>query len=290
MRVFFLTIFFLLLSLPAQAASIFFKSTDNQLFPGHNLTLKLMIDSQGQVLNAFEGEVVFPDKALELLDVQDNNSLVNFWVEKPELMDPGKIKFSGITPGGFSGQAELFKIIFKAKSEAQAFVKIENSHIFLNDGQGTEALLSAENFYFEVSDEFDDPEVISVGIRDIVEPEIFQPYITKMPDIYGDKYVLIFYTQDKGSGIDHYEVREGYGVFKKAISPYVLKNQNLSSDIVIKAVDRSGNERRITIKAPQPGSYYENYQFFAIIIGLAILLIILRRVLWKKPKQKQKKL
>lgn len=71
-------------------------------------------------------------------------------------------------------------------------------------------------------------------------------WINKMfsdPAIFDGKYFLVFATQDKGSGISHYEVCEG-GKRKCAIaeSPYLLQNQKLNQKIFVKAVDKNGNE------------------------------------------------
>jgi len=57
------------------------------------------------------------------------------------------------------------------------------------------------------------------------------------------KYFLVFSTQDKGSGVDHYEVREGrFGGFSEVSSPYILKYQSLDKKIFVKAIDKFGNE------------------------------------------------
>src|SRR3989344_4170585 len=54
-------------------------------------------------LNAIEGQLEFPEAKLTVIDIRDGGSVINFWVQKPGLISPGVISFSGITPGGFSG-------------------------------------------------------------------------------------------------------------------------------------------------------------------------------------------
>jgi len=64
-------------------------------------------------------------------------------------------------------------------------------------------------------------------------PESFTPFVEQSPVLFDGKAVLVFVTQDKLSGIDHYEVAEakpaflgdGDLVWENAVSPYVLKDQ-----------------------------------------------------------------
>lgn len=53
-------------------------------------------------------------------------------------------------------------------------------------------------------------------------PEVFDLMITQIPDIAGDQYLLVFLTQDKGTGVAYYEIKEGTGGWQLAVSPHVL--------------------------------------------------------------------
>ena len=125
---------------------------------------------------------------------------------------------------------------------------------------------------------------ILVSKEDKDQPEEFKPEIAQSPEMFEGKYFLVFATQDKGSGIDHYEVCEGSK--KKCViaeSPYLLQNQELNQEIFVKAVDKSGNERVVTIPAQKPLPWYKNYFVIAIlIIGLIIAGAILRKILWQR--------
>ena len=65
--------------------------------------------------------------------------------------------------------------------------------------------------------------------------------------MFEGKWFVVFNTQDKQSGIDHFEVQENRGAkpdytkWKTAVSPYLLEDQDLKSYIFIKAVDKAGN-------------------------------------------------
>ena len=93
--------------------------------------------------------------------------------------------------------------------------------------------------------------------------------IVSDPTIFGGKHFLVFATQDKGSGIDHYEVREvWWGWFRIAESPYLLQNQRLDTKITLKAIDKNGNERTSTVKAVYSMKWYEHYSLWGIIVAL----------------------
>ncbi len=86
-----------------------------------------------------------------------------------------------------------------------------------------------------------EPQHITIA-SDTQPPLPFEPKLVSDPAIHGGKYVLIFLTTDLESGIDHYEVKEGLLRWERAESPYLLPQQHLPKIILVKAVDRAGNE------------------------------------------------
>ena len=79
-----------------------------------------------------------------------------------------------------------------------------------------------------------------VGASTDTEPPLpFTPKLERDPNLDGGKYVVIFNTEDKDSGIDHYEVKDGSGPWVVAESPYVLKDQSVSGDITTPKPRRS---------------------------------------------------
>jgi len=116
-------------------------------------------------------------------------------------------------------------------------------------------------------------------------PEDFTPVTASDPNIFGGKYFVSFATQDKGSGIDHYEISEGNkNSFVRVDSPYLLKNQVLDESIYIKAIDRAGNERVVEIPAAHLAQWKKDLIIFAILM-LLIAIVMFRKKLWKKDIQ-----
>jgi len=122
---------------------------------------------------------------------------------------------------------------------------------------------------------------------DSVPPEKFKPEIGRDPAIFEGKYFLSFATVDKMSGIDHYEILETrdkkQDIWKKVESPHLLRDQSLGSKILVKAVDKAGNERISEIIPPaKPFPYW-------IIPIIIICLVIIGWIIFKIIREKKNK-
>ena len=276
------SIFYFLFSVQANAAGLFFESKNQEFAQGEEFIVNIFLDTAGESINAVEGKISFPEALLKLKEIRDGNSTINFWIERPKIKQADAIIFSGIIPGGYQGKKGfLFSAVFKAKESGGGAVEIREAKVLLNDGQGTPASLSISSFQLNIND---------VGRRyindarspDIDSPELFTPEISRDPNIFDGKWFLVFATQDKGSGIDHYKVCEKIKTTCViAESPYVLQNQNLNRKIFVKAIDKNGNER-IVVLPPKFPPWYQK-PFVDIIIGFGIvIMILLIRWLWKK--------
>lgn len=236
---------------------------------GEEFVVSVLISSSDS-LNAVEGKVVFNTNSFSVRDIRAGSSAVNFWVDKPEAVQNGEIPFSGITPGGFSGtNKQLFSFVLEPRSPGAHQIDLNDVKVLRNDGSGTSIL--AEIHGLSVSINPEQKKILESGPVDNEKPEQFWLSIAQDPNIFEGKYFLVFATQDKISGIAKYQVKEGaFGRFIDAQSPYLLKDQNLSKKIIVRAIDKSGNERLATLNSVhQP--WYLNY----IVIGISLTLISL---------------
>jgi hypothetical protein len=80
-------------------------------------------------------------------------------------------------------------------------------------------------------------------IKDRKKPEKFEILVSEDFRVFDGKKFISFFSTDKDSGVDHYEIREGKGDYKIAQSPYLLDDQNLGTVIRVRAYDFSGNYR-----------------------------------------------
>ncbi len=271
----------LFVAVPVFAAEIFLEPGKN---PGQEDQFKVDVFlSTEEQLNAIEGTLHFPPNFLELKSVDDGNSIVNFWVEHPNVIQNGNIRFSGITPGGYKGSRGLiFSITFKVLQEGKGVFDIRDARVLQNDGRGTEAKLQIIDSPFIISKKTVVFQVPVSETKDIDSPESFVPEIARDSTIFDGKWFLVFSTQDKGSGIDHYEVREGeWGWFRVSESPYLLKHQSLDRKIFVKAIDKVGNERIAILNAQHQAPWYRQYAVLVILLVMVLVGFLLKK-LWPK--------
>lgn len=257
------------------ASELGFTPPANALHAGESFTVNLWLNHSGEPVNAMEGTVVFDPRQIELKDVRDGNSIINFWVDKP-VVEPtaSRLKFAGIIPGGYEGKGLLLTLVFEARKEGPAALRLENMRLLRDDGKGTEVKVQTTGESLVIL-----PSTMAgtapVSIPEDTEPpEPFTPEVAQNPDLFDGQYFLVFATQDKSSGIDHYEVREGNDAYAVAESPYLLKSQRLDEGIYVKAVDKADHERVEFAAARNPKAWYAEvwWMLLLILVGLAIAM------------------
>ncbi len=295
--IFLLSTFYFLLSAPALAARLYFEPAGGEFPAGAPFEAVLKIDAEGEDINAIEGKIIFPADILEPEEIRDGNSVLNFWIKRPEA-ESGQIDFSGVIAGGYRGEKGLiFSMIFFPRKEGEGTVEIKSGRVLLNDGKGTPAELRITNYEFLIPT----PGGVgtpteSVGVSNLFEsdkiaPEDFKPEIAQSPEIFDGKWFLVFASQDKESGIERYEVMEKsqFGLGDKweiAESPYLLKDQQLQAYIYVRAVDKAGNGKIAVIAPRNPLKWYENPWIWGIIIIGMIMACLILRYFRKWPKFK----
>jgi hypothetical protein len=276
-------VFFALLPTTLFAAQI---STDapNAVGVGDEFAIPVLLDTQNESINALDGDLAYPHDTLQLREIRDGNSIITFWIARPS--DTGSaIHFAGIIPAGYVGNTgELVTLVFETKHSGVVHLSLIGAHALKNDGKGTAARLSLKFPSFVIKAK--GTGMIVPPLRhDTQNPENFVPSISSDPSIFGGKYFLTFATQDKASGIDHYEVAESgqfrwFGLqplaWRSATSPYELADQALQSYVYIKAVDRAGNER-IEVLSPQHPTIAACLAILVAILMGTLLLILWRR-------------
>lgn len=268
-----------------------FAISDINVSVGQNIKVDLDLNTNKENINAIEGKIIFPSSNLELSEVQYNNSIINFWIDKPEYKDGG-ILFSGITPGGFTqDNALILSLIFKVKKEGAILLQLENASALKNDGNGTKATLKNNDLKINILNNPLEQGNETFQMVDKEKPDTFTPEISHDPNLFDNKWFVVFVAQDKGSGISKYEIKESkYNIFNfskwvVAESPYVLNDQSLNSNVWIKAIDKFGNERIVKINAIKPLTWYANIDIW-FIISLVILVALTYSFLLKRFKNK----
>lgn len=262
------------------AADMFFSSAKNTFIQNEDFLVQIFLDTREAKVNAVEGAVSFPADLIELKEIRDGNSSLNFWVDRPHSVD-NNVSFSGITTGGFAGSRMfLFSLVFHAKTTGSGSINFNNIQILQNDGVGTKISTTEPPFTFTISEGSSDITPVGLAVEDVGLPENFNPLVASDPEIFEGKNFLVFSTVDKGTGIDHFEIRESPwflfglgGSYVKTESPYLLKDQMLKSKIYVKAVDKAGNFRIVKIGAQNRLGLLEQSIIIAILLFIIIFLV-----------------
>ena len=256
------------------AATVKVESDFRNFHIGDIFSIDVIVDTEGEILNAVEFDIMFPAEFLAYQDYDDGASVLNIWIDTPTLNAQKQIHLAGITPGGFvGGKEKLITFNFKVMQTGQGNVDITKANFLLHDGLGTNAAVKIQNLHLSATA---GKSAIVVNTVDDEIPESFKPEILFDADVFDGQAVLIFSTKDKGSGLDHFEVKEGiFDSYSQAVSPYLIKHQALTRKIYIKAVDKNGNERT-EIFYPQTAQSWPKHVFTIMsILMLCVLTYIL---------------
>ncbi len=316
--VLFSALVFLCIPSNANAALLYFDPAEASIFRGDTVTLGLRIDTdEDECINTVDAVITY-DEGIRAIDVSRGESILSIWVEDP-VIDETKhtITFAGGIPGGYCkralGDPSLTNVIaqivflspgFTVGAKENPSVKISvspESRVLLHDGLGTEATLRTQDSVIallstagpEGSDSWRD-EVAN----DVEPPSDFSITLTQDETAFSNKYFIVWNTQDKQSGIDHYEVMEepledlysftwgrADAPWKRVESPYVLEDQTLNSTLRVKAIDKAGNE---TISVLVPDTAIRSLSLnrmvtyglatgLTLIVLVAIVFILIRR-------------
>jgi hypothetical protein len=241
----------------------------------------IRIETGEECINAVSVTVQYDPNRLTLVDVGRGSSIITLWTETP-VIDAvrGEIQFSGGVPGGYCGRIAgdpgftnvLLELVFTgARGDAlveqfDTAIGIPRAEVLLNDGLGTPVPVATRGASLTLSSSAAQPQDEWLGTvrADTTAPELFEITLGNDPNISGGNFIA-FNTTDKQSGVDHYAVletdparfgfltwtpRAAYWVDAK--SPYVLRDQKLRSKIMVKAIDKAGNERVVEYTPPQP--------------------------------------
>jgi hypothetical protein len=240
----------------SQAAIISVDPPKGTYGPGDTFIAAIRIDTEGTCINAAHVELSYPVGIVRVVDISRGDSIFSLWPDEPKNdADKGVITFSGGIPGGYCGKISgdpgesnvLAKIVFtflKADPTSANIALLPASLVYLNDGLATKAQLSLAGATYALGKQATLPSNDWLGIlqSDTIPPEPFTVQVESTKGVFGGSYFAVFSTVDKQSGIDHYEIQEN-GIWKRISNPYKLTDQSLKNGVLLKAVDKAGNER-----------------------------------------------
>jgi hypothetical protein len=320
-----------LLFIPAffvHAATLALDPKTGSFGPGDTFVVTVRLDlAREECVNAGTVEVRYPTEWMKASAVSKGESLFSLWPSEPVVdHERGVVTFSGGIPGGYCGRVQgdpgktniLGKIVFSipgnttggevAGGPVPLLISFgQSSVVLLNDGMGTPAPLEVRaGEYVRMQKSAGAPnEWLDIVHGDTIPPDLFSATITQDPKTLQGKYFLVFATVDKQSGVHHYEVQEDdparfgmvrgvrgeHSLFINATSPYVLRDQELGSRIIVRAIDHAGNVQESllppkgdlgTMHAVTPGGKVSALWWYAlgalaVLLTASIAILIVRK-------------
>lgn len=110
---------------------------------GQTFSASVVINTQGQSINAAEGTLSFNPRELSVVSVS-KGSLFNLWTSEPSFSNTaGTVSFSGGNPAGYQGSAGVVvTVTFRVVGAGTARAAFTNGAVLANDGRGTNILSS----------------------------------------------------------------------------------------------------------------------------------------------------
>lgn len=294
-KIIILIITFVLFPIISFAATLYLEPSKGRYQSGDIFIAEVKIDTEEDCINAIEANLNYDKDILQAIDFNYGQSIITLWVKPPEInQKSGRISFSGGIPGGYCGKILgdpnptqiLVKVSFQANNKGEAKINfLDGSQVLLNDGLGTPTKITTKGAVFNILPgklEIPKNEWQKEIKKDNIPPEFFEIEIHQEPSVFNGKYFIVFFTTDKQTGIDYYKVKEGRREWKIAQNPHLLKNQKLTDEIKVKAVDKAGNERIVIIGPRYPLKWYE--QSFVWII--MVIIGITGYLIWRRFKNK----
>ena len=270
-------VFIFFINYKVEASNLSFKSASETYSIGEQFYVDVYLDTEGKIINGFEGSINFPTDFISFVRAEEGKSMISLWVEKPNLKG-NTITFSGIIPNGFAGVIDPFnlekklpglmvRLIFQTKKDGSFVISSSNSYATLNDGLGTIDNILSSQISLLIKNVFN---TIILETKNDVTPEL-SAYVTQDPNLYDNRYVIIFEAKDKGTGIKNVLIKEGNGEWKEATSPYLLEDQTRHSIITIQAINYSGSGVSINIDALP----YSKFLFKNVLVFVFVLIFVL---------------
>lgn len=310
------------------AATLYIDPGVATLNRGDSITaaVRIMPDQgAGECINAIDAVITYTDN-IQPVDVSIGKSILNVWLEQPVInKEERTITFAGGIPNGYCGRVEgdprltniVAEIVFRSpgmmvggSDHPEVLIEFApETQALLNDGLGTRApLVTLPGTFTLLKDpgaELKDDWRLSVR-DDNLPPEEFSIELVRDETTYSGKNYIVFSTNDKQTGISHYEVMEepvlqfssftwgGTGVpwVRVDATQYVLEDQTLNSIIRVKAIDKAGNEYVATYIPDESKQTLSRNELFTYIFGgvlaaLALgLLIVLAMYMRRRKKVK----
>src|SRR3989344_3051467 len=250
---FFLLIFFASFGANALAASIYI-SLPESVSAGEVFEVLINVDSGGVLINSAEITLDYDENLMSFSGYKDDGAIMGLWILSPR-EENGEIHMSGIIPGGVFGLYDpkkeglvnipLARLMFTSQQAGTAVFSFIKTEILKHDGQGTQ--LAHEEKGGKVVIKNGDPNTPE-SVPDEEKPFPFQITFLEAAFFGRTPSMIIFKTNDAGSGIKEYKMSISGGSWKEAKNPQPVSKGIFPRTIIVRAFDFYGNFQDSSIR------------------------------------------
>lgn len=243
------------------------------LVQGARFRMPIFVDSD-QPLNAYLIDLVYPPALLELVEIDDSDSLIDVSPGAPRLTAGGGVRFEGASLKPFLGmRGELLTLVFEARSAGEGSISFRTpTSVYLANGKGTKVTPGTDDLVFTIlpaenGNVLPPKNDISDGLHKDIRPPIIERISFVDNPIEPKRKFAGFYVSDGESGVRETEARFRTGFFwspwRSVRNPTEVPSNAWAFSLLVR--DNAGN----TVVE----NVYDWHMFgYAIVIRLAALI------------------
>ncbi|MDO8589714.1 MAG: cohesin domain-containing protein [bacterium] len=125
------------------ADTIFLSPLTGTYSVGDTFSVRIMVSSPQQSINAVSGVLSFPADSLQVTSISKIGSVLSLWIQEPSFSNSrGTVTFEGVVPNpGFSeSNGRVLGVNFKVVGTGNALIRLTSGSLLANDGYGTNIL------------------------------------------------------------------------------------------------------------------------------------------------------
>ncbi len=236
------------------------------------LVVRVLLTTKESPINAVSGSVHIP-AGMHIDTIDTAGSAFSLWIESPKLiLSDSVVEFSGGVPHGVPPNSDVLLFTIRAHADTAGTYTLTPQNIvaYKNDGKGT----------VETSSGIPTAVTVDTSTTEQVAAPVSQetPLVADIgrdAALFDGKYFVAFYGGDTGSGVQHYEVTEGWlGTPQNVERFYVINDQSLKTRIVVRAIGTDGEVVATTVS----GVHTENKTLYVgVFIALLFLVLVALR-------------
>ena len=156
------------------ADTLFISPSSGTYTQGQTFSVRVMVSSQAQAVNAVSATLSFPADKLQVTSISKIGSILNLWVEEPSYSNSaGTVSLEGVVPNpGFIGtNGPVVTINFKILAPGGASLKFNSGSLLANDGYGTNILKSRGTASYTLTAQVDAPKPDVTPATEVIKEE-----------------------------------------------------------------------------------------------------------------------